>query len=82
MNAEVKGARLLRGFRGRPAADLDASRLVRESHFAVHLEGHAAELDINPLMVQPSGRRMKALDALVSFAVHRTAGTRWRKLIN
>jgi acetyltransferase len=67
MIAEVKGARLLRGFRGRPAADVEAlaDRLVRVSYFAVHMEGHLAELDINPLMVLPAGQGVKAVDALV-----------------
>jgi len=67
MIAEVKGARLLQGFRGRPAADLAAlaDTLVRVSHLAMHLEGHLAELDINPLMVLPSGQGVKAVDALV-----------------
>jgi len=67
MIAEVKGARLLQGFRGRPAADLEAlaDTLVRVSHLAVHLEGQLAELDINPLMVLPSGQGVKAVDALV-----------------
>jgi acetate---CoA ligase (ADP-forming) len=48
MIAEVKGARLLQGFRGRPAADLGAlaDTLVRVSHLAMHMEGHLAELDI------------------------------------
>ena len=69
MIAEVKGARLLQGFRGRPAADLEAlaDTLVRVSYLAIHLEGHLAELDINPLMVLPSGRGVKAVDALVVF---------------
>jgi acetate---CoA ligase (ADP-forming) len=63
MIAEVKGARLLQGFRGRPAADIEAlaDTLVRVSHLAMHL----AELDINPLMVLPSGQGVKAVDALV-----------------
>jgi acetyltransferase len=67
MIAEVKGARLLEGFRGRPAADLEAlaDTLVRVSYLAMHLEGHLAELDINPLMVLPRGRGVKAVDALV-----------------
>jgi acetyltransferase len=67
MLAEVKGARLLQGFRGRPAADLEALKdtLVRVSHFAIHMEGHLAELDINPLMVLPEGQGVKAADALV-----------------
>jgi acetyltransferase len=69
MIAEVKGARLLQGFRGRPAADLEAlaDALVRVSYLAMHMEGHLAELDINPLMVLPRGRGVKAVDALVAF---------------
>jgi hypothetical protein len=31
----------------------------------MHFEGRLAELDINPLMVLPSGQRVKAVDALV-----------------
>jgi hypothetical protein len=31
----------------------------------MHMEGHLAELDINPLMVLPAGRGVKAVDALV-----------------
>ena len=67
MIAEVKGARLLQGFRGRPAADLEAlaDTLVRVSYLAIHLEEDLAELDINPLMVLPSGQGVKAVDALV-----------------
>jgi hypothetical protein len=34
--------------------------LVRVSHLAMHLEGHLAELDINPLLVLPSGQGEKA----------------------
>ena len=58
MIAEVKGAGLLQGFRGRPVADVVAlaDTLVRISDLAVHLEGHLAELDINPLMVLPAGK--------------------------
>jgi acetyltransferase len=67
MIAEVKGARLLQGFRGRPAADLAAlaDTLVRVSYLAMHLEEQLAGLDINPLMVLPRGQGVKAVDALV-----------------
>jgi acyl-CoA synthetase (NDP forming) len=70
MVMEVKGAKLLRGFRGKPQADIDAlaDTLVRISHMAVHLEGTLAELDINPLMVMPAGQGVKALDALMVLA--------------
>ncbi len=66
MIAEVKGARLLQCFRERPAADLGAlaDTLVRVSYLAMHL-GYLAELDINPLMVLPSGQGVKAVEALV-----------------
>jgi acetyltransferase len=67
MIAEIKGARLLQGFRGRPAADLEAlaDTLVRVSDLAMHIDRHLAELDIDPLMVLPSGQGVKAVDALV-----------------
>ena len=60
---------MLKGFRGRSAADLDAlaDTLVRVSYLAMHLEGQLAELDINPLMVLPRGQGVKAVDALVVF---------------
>jgi hypothetical protein len=29
------------------------------------MEGHLAELDVNPVMVLPKGRGVKAVDALV-----------------
>ena len=60
---------MLQGFRGRPAADLDAleDTLVRVSYLVMHIEGHLAELDVNPLMVLPSGQGVKAVDALVVF---------------
>ncbi len=66
MIGEVKGASLLRGFRGRPAADIGAlaDALVAVSNLAVNLEGSLAELDINPLMVLPEGQGIKAVDAL------------------
>lgn len=67
MIGQVKGARLLQGFRGAPAADLDAlaDTLVRVSQMAAQLEGSLSELDINPLMALPAGQGVKAADALV-----------------
>lgn len=67
MIGEVKGSKLLSGFRGKPAADVDAlaETLVKVSHLAVHLEGKLAELDINPVMVLPAGQGVKAADALM-----------------
>ena len=67
MVAEVKGAQLLRGFRGQPPADIDAlaDTLVSVSHLAVQFAGQLTELDINPLMVLPVGQGVKAVDALM-----------------
>jgi acetyltransferase len=67
MIAEVKGAKLLQGFRGKPRADIDAlaDALVRISHLAVHLEGKLEELDVNPLVVLRAGEGVRALDALM-----------------
>jgi hypothetical protein len=69
MIARSKEPGCSQGFRGRRAADLEAleDTPVRMSHLAMHLEGHLAELDINPLMVLPSGQGVKAVDALVVF---------------
>ena len=66
---QVKGSRLLKGFRGAPPADVDALAdvLVRVSQMAAQLEGTLAELDINPLMVLPQGQGVKAVDALALF---------------
>ena len=75
MIAEVKGVRLLQGFRGRPKADVDALAdvLVRVSHLAAHLDGRLAELDINPLMVLPAGQGVTAADALVVLGAPQSA---------
>ena len=66
---QVKGVKLLQGFRGAPEADIDAlaDTLVQVSNLAVNLEGQLSELDINPLMVLPKGKGVKAADALAVF---------------
>ncbi|OGA00953.1 MAG: hypothetical protein A3H35_04825 [Betaproteobacteria bacterium RIFCSPLOWO2_02_FULL_62_17] len=67
MIGELRGAALLRGFRKRPPADVDALAqfLARLSHIAWALRGRLVELDINPLMVRPRGKGVVAADALV-----------------
>ena len=69
MVAQVRGSRLLHGFRGSPKADVEAlvDTLIRVSDLAVNLEGVIAEMDINPLAVLPEGQGVKALDALVTL---------------
>lgn len=66
---------LLRGYRGRPAADVDAliGALIRLSYLAADLP-EVAELDVNPLLVGPGG--VLALDARVVLAPAPPAGTK------
>jgi acetate---CoA ligase (ADP-forming) len=65
MIRQVRGFALLDGARGRPRGDLEAlaDALWRVAGLAA--EERVAELDINPLMVLPRGRGVKAADALV-----------------
>lgn len=67
MVEEVKGSRLLQGFRGRAAADVDAivDVIVRVSQLTVDLQDRVLELDINPLIVFVKGKGARAVDALV-----------------
>jgi len=67
MLEELKGKRLLKGFRGRPSADIDqlAEIMVRVSRLAYDHKDKILELDLNPVMILPKGMGAKALDALV-----------------
>jgi hypothetical protein len=60
--------KILRGFRGAPAADLDgiADQVVRIGDAALALGPGLASLEINPLLVD--GARVEALDALVVWS--------------
>jgi acetyltransferase len=67
MIGEIKGARLLEGFRGAPPADIDALAqvLVNLSWLIADYSSRIAEIDINPLFVGPKGSGVVAADALV-----------------
>jgi len=69
MIEETRGARLLRGFRGRPAADVGAlvEALLGLSQLALDLGDLISAIDINPLMVLPEGQGVRAVDALVEL---------------
>jgi acyl-CoA synthetase (NDP forming) len=58
---------LLDGFRGRPKADLPALVAAIESvaRYAVDHVEQIAEIDVNPIMVLPTGRGVVAADALI-----------------
>ena len=67
MIGEIKGAALLKGFRGQPALDIEAlaTALSRLSLLAVDYADRIAEIDINPLFVRAAGQGVVAADALV-----------------
>lgn len=68
MLGEPRGAAMLRGVRGRPAADQAAlvDVLMKMQRLAVDLASEVVELDINPLLAGPKGA--VAADALVVLA--------------
>ena len=65
MLERLKGFKLLQGYRGAPAVDLDAAceAIARISEFAVDCADEVEEIDVNPLLVRPDGAL--ALDALI-----------------
>ena len=67
MIAELRGAALFDGVRGKPPADRVAlaEALVRVSTLAWVLRARIAELDINPLIVRERGQGVVAADALL-----------------
>lgn len=73
MLRELRMFPLLRGFRGRPIADLEAvvSAIVGMSRLAPALEGRLSAFEINPLSVLARGEGAIAVDALtVPEATH------------
>lgn len=67
MIEETKGAKLLKGVRGKPAADIDAlaDALVNLSTFAAANADNLSSVDLNPFVVLEEGKGAVALDALV-----------------
>ena len=65
--ARLKLATLLRGFRGRPAADADAlvEAAVRFGARFTQVAGEIAEMEVNPLFVLPGNAGVVAVDTLV-----------------
>ena len=68
---QLKCAPLLNGFRGRPAADVEAAADVILAVAGMVEKDAAAilELDINPLMLLPKGQGVVAADALIKLNV-------------
>ena len=68
MIAEVRGLKVLAGYRGKPAGDLDALARAVVALSRLALDETVAEAEINPLIVRPSGQGVMAVDALVKLA--------------
>ena len=66
MIQRIRGYRILTGFRGRPAADIDAlaEALCRVGEIASRWRHEVAEVEINPLFVFPAGSGVIVGDAL------------------
>ncbi len=64
---QLKVAKLLNGYRGKPAGDFDAAvdAVMAIAAFAEDHRDRIVELDVNPLMVLPQGRGAVAVDALI-----------------
>ena len=73
---ELKSAPLLRGFRGRPVADVDAliDAMLAFSAMVSSIGKHLLEAEINPLFVLPRGNGVKAADAVVVVAADVAGG--------
>jgi succinyl-CoA synthetase beta subunit len=65
MLESLRGFKLLQGYRGAPAADLDSAceAIARISEFAADHAEQIEEIDVNPLLARPDGA--VALDALI-----------------
>ena len=66
----LKVSKLLKGFRGQPAGDIEAtvSAIEAVATYAEANRDSIVELDVNPLFVLPEGRGVIAVDALIKMA--------------
>ncbi len=74
--AGLKVTKLLKGYRGRPAGDIEAAidAVMAIARFAEAHRDRLVELDVNPLMVLPQGEGAVAVDALIVMAGDQPAG--------
>jgi acetyl-CoA synthetase len=64
---QLSAAKLMKGFRGKPAGDMDAlvALILNVARFAEdHIES-LIELDVNPIIVRPRGRGACAVDCVI-----------------
>ncbi len=67
MLEELRGKKILKGFRGKPPADVDqlVEIMIRVARIAYDHQDRIKEMDLNPVMVLPKGKGAKTVDALV-----------------
>ncbi|SAI69617.1 Acetyl-CoA synthetase [Bordetella ansorpii] len=75
MVGELRTARLLQGFRGKPPCDVEAlaEAIVRLSRFALAAGDSLESVELNPFVVLPAGQGALALDAVLLTAPPATA---------
>ena len=76
MIGRLKAARLLTGFRGRAASDVEALSdvLVRVAAMSCVLGDRLVSLDLNPVMVLPEGEGVRIVDIVMQVAPARHCG--------
>ena len=64
-------AKLLDGYRGKPAADVDAliGAAFNVARYAAANASRLVELDVNPIIVRPVGRGAVAVDAMIRLKI-------------
>jgi succinyl-CoA synthetase beta subunit len=70
---QVKGARLLKGYRGGPAMDIDSLLNVIVATSEIMASGLVEEIDLNPVALYPRGALV--LDAKMSARLFRSAAS-------
>jgi hypothetical protein len=70
MLGELRIARLLAGFRGAPAADIEAlaALIAQLSQFAADHRDLVQEVELNPVIVHRAGANFTIVDALLAVA--------------
>ena len=69
MITEVRSLTALTGYRGKPKGDLEAVAHAVVAISRLAEDASVAEAEINPLIVQPAGEGVIAVDALVRLMV-------------
>jgi len=65
MIAEVRGLKLLTGYRGKPAGDITALAQAIAALSRLAADPAVVEAEVNPLIVRPQGEGVVAVDAVV-----------------